>query len=304
MARPFTLAQLRYFAVVAELGSLTAAAEALNVTQPALSAAMSQLEASLGAQLLVRQRTKGVRLTPSGRQFAQDLKSFLEQADSLYESARGLATSLSGELRVGVFAPIAPFRLPAILRTFQDRYPGVEVSVLEGDLAWLQRALSDGRCDVALTYDLGLGSGFVSTVLERVPPHALVHAGHPAVAGATRSIALRELAGEPSVVLDLPHSREYYERLYAMAGVAQNVRHRFAGYETVRSFVAEGHGYALLNQRLRNDLTHSGRRVVALALTDDFPPIEVRVVRLAEVQATRRVLAFEATCRALYGATS
>lgn len=97
MAKPFTLTQLRYFAVVAELENMTAAAERLLVTQSTLSTAMPQLEASLSTQLFVRLRTRGLRLTPSGRQLAQDIKVLLEHADSLYESARGLAASLVGE---------------------------------------------------------------------------------------------------------------------------------------------------------------------------------------------------------------
>ncbi|WP_284987973.1 LysR family transcriptional regulator [Arthrobacter sp. fls2-241-R2A-172] len=302
MAKPFTLTQLRYFAVVAELENMTAAAQRLMVTQSALSAAMAQLETSLATQLFVRHKSRGLRLTQSGRQFAKDIASFLEQADSLYESARGMSATLVGELKVGVFAPLAPFRLPAILQTFETRHPGVEVSILEADLATLQEALMDGRCDVALTYGLGLGKGFTYKVVERVPPHVLVHEGHPAAARPEREISLKELDGEPSVVLDLPHSREYYEQLYAMAGVVQNVRHRFAGYETVRSFVAKGHGYAILNQRLHSDVTYSGGRVVLLALTNNFPPIEVMLVRPQGVQATRRVLAFEETCLTLYGA--
>ncbi|WOH18318.1 LysR family transcriptional regulator [Paenarthrobacter sp. GOM3] len=302
MAKPFTLTQLRYFAVVAELENMTAAAQRLMVTQSALSAAMAQLETSLATQLFVRHKSRGLRLTQSGRQFAKDIKSFLEQADSLYESARGMSATLVGELKVGVFAPLAPFRLPAILQTFETRHPGVEVSILEADLATLQEALMDGRCDVALTYGLGLGKGFTYKVVERVPPHVLVHEGHPAAARPEREISLKELDGEPSVVLDLPHSREYYEQLYAMAGVVQNVRHRFAGYETVRSFVAKGHGYAILNQRLHSDVTYSGGKVVLLALTNNFPPIEVMLVRPQGVQATRRVLAFEETCLTLYGA--
>jgi len=302
MAKPFTLTQLRYFAVVAELENMTAAAQRLMVTQSALSAAMAQLETSLATQLFVRHKSRGLRLTQSGRQFAKDIASFLEQADSLYESARGMSATLVGELKVGVFAPLAPFRLPAILQTFETRHPGVEVSILEADLATLQEALMDGRCDVALTYGLGLGKGFTYKVVERVPPHVLVHEGHPAAARPEREISLKELDGEPSVVLDLPHSREYYEQLYAMAGVVQNVRHRFAGYETVRSFVAKGHGYAILNQRLHSDVTYSGGKVVLLALTNNFPPIEVMLVRPQGVQATRRVLAFEETCLTLYGA--
>ena len=304
MAKPFTLTQLRYFAVVAELENMTAAAEQLHVTQSALSASLAQLEASLSTQLFVRLKTRGLRLTGSGRQFALDLKVFLEHADSLYESARGMGASLVGELKVGVFSPLAPFRLPTILQTFEAEHPGGEVSFIEADLAELQAALLEGQCDTALMYGLGLGRGFTYQVLERVPPHVLVHAGHPAASRPGRQIALKELDGEPSVVLDLPHSREYYQQLYAAAGVQPNVRHRFAGYETVRSFVARGHGYALLNQRLHSDVTYSGGRVVALDLTDDFPPIEVMLVRPDGVQPTRRAIAFEETCLQVYQAAT
>ncbi len=299
MAKPFTLTQLRYFAVVAELESMTAAAARLLVTQSTLSTAMAQLEASLGTQLFVRQG--GLSLTAGGRRLAKDLKGFLEQADLLYESARDMSAELVGELSVGVFSPLAPFRLPVILQAFENNYPGVAVSILEADLATLQKALLDGQCEVALTYNLGLSRGFSHQVLERVPPHVLVAADHPAAQRREREISLRELEPEPMIMLDLPHSREYYQSLFVLAGVTPYVRHRFSGYETVRSFVATGHGYSVLNQRLFSDATYAGDPVVALRLTDDFPPIEVMLVRAEGVRPTRRALAFEETCRRQYG---
>ncbi|MDN5874647.1 MAG: LysR family transcriptional regulator, partial [Sinobacteraceae bacterium] len=63
----FTLKQLRYFLAVAEHGSVTAAAEALYVSQPGVSAAVTQLEQFLDVQLLVRRKARGVELTPAGR---------------------------------------------------------------------------------------------------------------------------------------------------------------------------------------------------------------------------------------------
>jgi DNA-binding transcriptional LysR family regulator len=75
-----------------------------------------------------------------------------------------------------------------------------------------------------------------------------------------------------------------------------------SGYETVRSFVARGHGYSLLNQRLHHDLTYAGGRVVPLRLVDDLPGIEVVLVRPEGVRPTRRALAFESVCKRLYGA--
>lgn len=300
MAKPFTLTQLRYFAVVAELENMTAAAERLLVTQSTLSTAIAQLERSIAAQLFIRHQARGLRLTAVGRQLAHDIKPFLEQADTLYESARGLSSTLLGELKVGVFAPLAPIRLPGIIQAFEAKYPGVQVSVREVDLAALREALMQGRCDVALSYRLGLDNSFSTTLLERVPPHVLVHEGHPAAKQGRREISLKELEGEPCIILDLPYSREYYEQLYASLGLIQNVRHSFSGFETVRSFVANGHGYALLNQRPHGDMTYSGGKVVALGVTDNLAPLDVVLVRLAGVTPTKRVLAFEEACINLY----
>lgn len=298
----FTLTQLRYFSVVAELENMTAAAQRLGLTQSTVSTAIAQLEKDLSVQLFMRQPRRGLGLTPAGRQFAKDIVVFLEQADTLYEVARGFSDALVGELKVGVFTPLAPFRAPVILQAFEAQHPGVQVTFLEADLAALQSALLDGRCDVALMYGIGLGNGFTTQVVERLPPHVIVAEDHPAAASANGEIALKELEHEPLILLDLPHTREYFMSLFTLAGVTPSIRHRAVGYETVRSFVSRGHGYAVLNQRLHHDLTYNGGRVVLLRLTDDLPPIEVMLVRPEGVRPTRRTLAFEETCRRLYGA--
>ncbi|NKX55159.1 LysR family transcriptional regulator [Arthrobacter mobilis] len=301
MPKPFTIVQLRYFAAVAESENMTAAAERLGITQSALSTAIGQLEQALEVQLFIRRPQRGLHLTPSGRQFAKDLGPFLEQADALYESARGYADALVGELKVGVFAPLAPFRAPVILQAFEARYPGVHVSFLEGDQEFLRRSLLEGHCELALMYNLGLDGGFTTRTVERIPPHVLVSADHRLAARPEQEVALRELADEPMILLDLPHTREYFMQLFQLAGITPTIRHRASGYETVRSFVARGHGYAVLNQRLHHDLTYAGGRVVPLRLTDDLPGIEVLLVRPEGLKPTRRALAFEDVCRGIYG---
>ena len=302
MARPFTLIQLRYFAVVAETENMTAAAQRLRITQSALSNAISQLEQELEVQLFIRLPQRGLKLSPAGREFAKELPAFLEHADSLYESARGLSENLTGDLTVGLFAPLAPFRAPVILQAFEQRYPDVRVSFLEGDQEFLRRSLLEGRCEVSLMYTLGLLDGVSTQLVERVPPHVLVHEGHPLAADPDGEVALRDLQDEPMILLDLPHTREYYLQLFQIAGITPNIRHRVTGYETVRSFVARGHGYSVLNQRLHHNLTYSGGKVVPLRLVDELPGIEVVIARPEGLRPTRRALAFEEICRKLYGA--
>ena len=208
-----------------------------------------------------------------------------------------MGAELVGSRRVGSYGPIAPFRLPVILAEFAARHPHITVDIVEGDLERLHAALSSGECELALLYDLGLPEGFTSEVLATVPPHVLVAADHPAaIAGGP--VRLRDFAEEPLVTLSSPHSGEYYDQLFASLGITPRVRHRLGGYETVRSFVAAGHGYAVLNQRV-GAMTHAGTEAVALDIEEELRPIDVLLAR-PEGAPTRRAQAFSAVCAELY----
>jgi DNA-binding transcriptional LysR family regulator len=293
----FTLIQLRYFAVAAELGSMTAAARQLMVSQSAISAAVAHLERVLGLQLFVRHHARGLSLTRAGARFLSEAQSFLAHADELAEAARGLGGALAGELTVGCFTSLAPFYLPKLLTDFSARYPQVNVSVAEGQAEMLQQALLDGSCEIALLYDLGLAEEIETELLTAAPPYALVAAGHR-LAGAG-GVHLADLADEPMVLLDWPLSREYFRSLLLRSGAEPRISHRTTSYETVRALVAGGHGFSILNQRPAADTTYDGGRVVALPLLDRLPPLPVVLAFLRGVRPTRRAAAFAARCRAV-----
>ncbi len=86
---------------------------------------------------------------------------------------------------------------------------------------------------------------------------------------------LADLSEEPLVLLDLPHSRDYFRSLVAATGTAPDVRYRTQSYETVRSLVAQGLGYSVLNQRPATSHTYSGAEVAELRLRDGGPPLDV-----------------------------
>ncbi|MCB5909188.1 LysR family transcriptional regulator [Streptomyces pinistramenti] len=296
----FTLVQLRYFLAAAELGSMTAAAQRINVSQSAISTAVTHLERELGVQLLIRRHAKGLSLTRAGERFLHELRGFLTHADDLTEAARSLGTDLVGELAVGCFQTLAPFCLPQLLREFGRAHPAVRVQVTEGDIRTVQDALRGGTCELALLYDLGLDPDLDREVLAVAPPYALVPPEHRlAGAGAVR---LADLAEDPMIVLDLPLSRDYFRSLALKAGIEPRVRHRSTSYETVRALVAAGHGFAILNQRPVHDTTYDGGRAVALRLTDPLPALPVVLARLSGVRPTGRAQAFAAVCREAMGA--
>lgn len=297
MEFPFTLNQLRYFIEVAHSENMRVAAERLHVSQSTLSAAISQLEHALRLQLFVRRRDRTLVLSSAGKQFATEVLAFIDHAKLLSDHGSTLSAKLTGRLCVGVYAPIAPCRFPKVLTMFETKHPGVDVQLVVGNLREVRAALIAGDCEVGLMYSHGLGPGFSTQVLEVVQPHVFVSSGHRAAIHG--SVHLSDFAKEPYIQLDLPYSLEYYNHLFQIVGITPIIRYIFNDYETVRSFAAMGHGYAVLNQH-PVDMTYSGADLVALNLLDDLPSVEVVAVWPERSRLTRRAEAFLQICEEHY----
>jgi DNA-binding transcriptional LysR family regulator len=287
----FTLVQLRYFLVAAECGSMTAASAELNIAQSAVSAAVHHLERDLRVDLFIRRRGRGLVLTPAGERLRHQARELLARAREVEEEARGIGETLSGPVTVGCFVTLAPYYLPALFSECTSRYPGIEIDVVEAEAEQLLRALYSGRVDFALTYDLGLfaDSEVRGETIARFPAHAIVAAAHPLAGRGT--VELAELAAEPLVLLDLPHTRDYFRALVAGTGTAPDVRYRTQSYETVRSMVARGLGYSVLNQRPATGQTYGGGEVVELELADGHPPLELTLATVRGVTQSVRARA-------------
>lgn len=284
-----TLAQLRYFIEAATHLSMTRAAEELFVAQSAVSSAIAQLEQQVGAQLFIRQRSRGLTLTPAGRQFLGDARALLLNLDEALDAARGIDNQVRGTIRIGCFVTLAPFILPAIVSRVRAAHPYIDIEVDELDADAGRAALRSGRVELLIGYDFGLGDDIRKTVLLDIPPHVLVSAAHP-LSGEPQ-VFLRELAREPMILLDLPHSRDYFLGILAAAGLQPEIFHRSMNYETVRAFVAHGHGFSILNQRPRHDLSYDGERVAALPIADDVPSLPVVLAAMRSVRTTARARA-------------
>ncbi|MBT0770140.1 LysR family transcriptional regulator [Kineosporia sp. J2-2] len=284
-----TLAQLRYFVEAATCLSMTQAATNLLVAQSAVSSAVAQLENQVGAQLFIRMRSKGLALTPAGRQLLGDARAVLGSLDEALDSARGMDEQVRGTIRIAFFVTLAPFLLADMMTLIAERHPHLEVDVVEVDADEAREALRSGRAEMAVSYDFGFGDEMRREVVATVSPHVVLPAGHRLAS--RRQVPLRELAHDQLILLDLPHSREYFLDVMRAAGVEPVVRHRSYGYETVRSLVAKGYGYSILNQRPRHDSTYDGRSVVTRPIADEAPGLPLVVATLRSVRSTARVRA-------------
>src|SRR5437868_1520738 len=129
---PFSLRQLTYFVAAAEGGSTLRGSKTLNVSQPAISTAISQLEQSFQQKLFVRRHAQGVVLTAFGRRKLADVRDLLAHAAAV--AASDETAGLEGELEIGVFSTLAPVFAPGILSAFNAAHPGVNVRVRESNL--------------------------------------------------------------------------------------------------------------------------------------------------------------------------
>jgi LysR family transcriptional regulator for metE and metH len=149
---PVEMRHLRLIAAIAEHGSMTAAADALGLTQPALSHQLRELESRLRSPLFVRTGRRMV-LTPAGEQLAVISRGVLPQIDSFERQVlEGELTAPRGTIRIATQCYTAYHWLPAVLRSFRDRWPAVELRVGAEHTPAPIQALREGALDLAIVY--------------------------------------------------------------------------------------------------------------------------------------------------------
>jgi len=291
----FSFRQLEYFVAAGETGSVTRAAQGSHSSQPTVSAAIAKLEASLGVQLFVRHHAQGLSLTPEGRRFLGEAKTLLRHASDVERFATALSDEVGGTLDLGCLVTLAPLVAPRLVRGFRSANPRVQVELVESHQDGLLERLRMGLSSVALTYDLQLPAEVDFEPMAQLPPHALLAADHRLAL--RKSIALSELAREPHILLDLPLSREYFMQLFGDAGLEPNVAMRSEHPETIRTLVANGFGYAIVNALPRAGTALDGSPVVAVPLRGDPRPMRLGVAAMRGIRETRTVSAFKQHCR-------
>lgn len=144
-----TLKHLRYFEALARHRHFGRAAEALSISQPALSLQMKELEEILGAPLVER-GPRQIRLTGLGEEVALRARDILRGVDEVASLAQASSWPLSGRLRFGIIPTIAPYLLPRVLRQLGQRFPDLSLHPREAVTAKLVRDLAEGRLDLAM----------------------------------------------------------------------------------------------------------------------------------------------------------
>ncbi|MFL9501656.1 LysR family transcriptional regulator [Rhodopseudomonas palustris] len=158
-----TLDQLRIFIAVAEQQHMTRAANGLNLTQSATSAAIAALEARHGVKLFDR-IGRGIVLTQAGRDFLGEARAVLARARAAAQALDDIAGLKRGSLSVAASQTVGNYWLPQRLLRFRQRYPGITLQLTIANTEQVAAAVREGRAD------LGLVEGEVADPLLNVTP--------------------------------------------------------------------------------------------------------------------------------------
>lgn len=248
------LRHLRYFLAVAEELSFRRAAERLHLTQPSLSEQIRQLEAEIGARLLDRD-THRVSLTPAGRNFMDNARRILHEAEDAGRMARRIAQGEAGQFSIGFVASLGHGLLPGILRAYREKYPDVELRLTEMDTTQQIEALHAHQLDLGFV-GLGLASKEITDLeLATIREERLVAVlpqDHPLIAHGrhgTKPLPLSALAKERFLLGSRQNAPVYNPWLIVLcqqAGFQPHVVQEIGQPVTVLNYVAAGLGITIL----------------------------------------------------------
>jgi DNA-binding transcriptional LysR family regulator len=268
--RLMLIGQIEAFLEISHRRNLSRAAEALHVTQPALTTRIQLLEQELGASLFERSR-RGMRLTDAGLAFLP----YAERAVEALEAGRGLISEMargtSGRLTIGTAPAVGAYVLPGLLARYVERFAGVRLVVRTGHSEEIVELVAGGELDVGLIREIHHPGVTVKPLYEDELLLVVPRAHEFARLG---RIDVSELADVTLVLFDRTSS--YYDltnSLFRAAGVAPRSVIELDNIEAAKRVVGQGLGVALLP---------------ATAVASDIARGTLRVIHVEGAGPTRR----------------
>ena len=234
--------------MVARVGNITRAADALELAQPSLSRQLASLEADLGVELLHRGQ-RGTAVTPAGAALLPVARRMLADADSARREMAAFAGLERGRLRIGATPTLCVSLLAEALAGFHRQHPGVELQVTESGSPGLVQLLEEGGLDLALV--VSTGDGALRHPSVRIPllteQLVVVGAAEGSPLQYRKKVSLHDLATLPQVAFHRGYElRQVTDAAFSAAGMDPHIVVEGAEMDAVLRFVERGIGVAVV----------------------------------------------------------
>jgi LysR family cys regulon transcriptional activator len=226
--------------------NISAAAEVLGRSQPALSRQIKELEAELGIRIFVRTRNKVVGLTRQGEKVLLLGQRILQDMRAVKQSGSEDSSEERGEICVATSHVHARYLLPETVKTFTRRHPGVALTLQQCDPVQCRDIIAAGDADVGISTLSPKPSDPVVTIpVYRLPRCVIVPSGHPLTG--SRAITIRQLAEYPLIANPASFSgRTILEEAFARAGVTPRIVCSATDADVCKTYVGVGMGITVL----------------------------------------------------------
>lgn len=222
---------LKYFVATADTGQVSRAAKLLSISQSSVTGAVRELEADLGVSLFER-RAHGMELTKAGREFLQVARDILEKIDAGYRIDRG-ASDVSGVLTLAASYTVIGYFLPYHLGQLVQRYPRIEIRIVELNRQSIEEQLLRSQIDMAVALTSNINRDGIETLtLLRSPRRVWVPAGHAFCEEG--EVSLHRIAQEPYVMLTVDEAAHTSMKYWNSHNTHPTIKLRTSSVEAVR----------------------------------------------------------------------
>jgi DNA-binding transcriptional LysR family regulator len=280
--------QLQSFVALADTGSFTEAAYAIDLTQSAVSHALSALESELGVTLLERNRKGVVALTSVGQKIIPHVRTLLAQVEAIEQAAKAAHGETSGKLRLGsMLSIISPRVLARVLTRFRASYPDIEVVLFEGTMRevseWIEKSIVD------IGFVLFPAQGIEVTPITTDELCVLVPLGHRLHTKA--AVTPGDLQEEGWIMEKNQCVLQLLEMAVGPSRIRPQIRYQASDSATILAMIREGLGITLMPRKV---LPKKLEGVIALPL-DPPRQLQIGLAVRSQAMASRAALLFVQT---------
>ncbi|HYH22284.1 MAG TPA: LysR family transcriptional regulator [Azospirillum sp.] len=264
---------VKYFVATANLGQVSRAARELSISQSAITSAIKELEAEVGARLFQR-TAQGMELTEAGRHFLDSSHRILASVEEALHAAQATQAEIAGALSIGASYTVLGYFLPQHLERLERRHPQLRIHIHELTREAIEDGLLTGRLDMAvvLTSNINNPELHIETLMSS-QRRLWVAAGHPLLE--RDSVGQQDVAEHPYIVLTVDEAAHWTMKYWSTSPRRPNMRLRTSSIEAVRSIVANGQGVTILSDMVHRPWSLEGKRIETIIMRERVPAMDI-----------------------------
>ena len=267
---------LKFFVATAESGQVSRAAAQLSISQSAVTNAVKELEAELGAPLFVRS-AQGMEMTEAGRDFLASAREILEKVEQSKRVSQK-QSPVKGRISIAATYTVIGYFLPPHLDRLKQLFPNLEIRLSELNRESIEEGLLSNRFDLAVVLTSNLNNVEIETKTLLRSERRLWAANSHEFIRQGKAVTFKQIAAQDYIMLTVDEAAHTTMNYWGLSNAQPNVTLRTSSVEAVRSMVGNGQGVTILSDMVYRPWSLEGKRI---GVTDTEQPIPSMDVGLA-----------------------